>query len=348
MAGAEKQRAGRGKPTTGRSKADVHGKSPAGLISRPAKGSPAARGATPGPKPPAGTKPAAGVTPVPAPAWLRQFAKGIDITPSFQGQEIHINWKKVADAQDFSFRKGMILREPIAFAVLEATVGKRAKPFFAKHWSDLTAQSRKIMRGAYHFFRFGENNDPAGQARTYLDTVGSFSGALPPVVDIEDGAEGGQRRDEILKFLGISPATGAVVDKKRHAEKSAKCVADMKIWMDAVFAATKRPAIIYTFASYWRGVLGDPTDFADHPLWIANYPKNIPASEDPSPHKGIGGWPTWTFWQIAGASATTHFGQSVPGIGRMVDMNLYNGNILNLWLKFINDPTSPLPPGVLF
>jgi GH25 family lysozyme M1 (1,4-beta-N-acetylmuramidase) len=143
-----------------------------------------------------------------------------------------------------------------------------------------------------------------------------------------------------------NPRTKTVVDrladKKAFNENTKKCHAVMQRWIDTVRSKTGRDTIIYTFPKYWP-TIGSPTQFSKHPLWIADY--RILPSPNPRLPDG-GGWLTWTMWQFAGSPQTTT--QFVKGLGSGVDLNVFNGNTLDL-LRFafdgkLNIPVLPAQP----
>jgi GH25 family lysozyme M1 (1,4-beta-N-acetylmuramidase) len=334
---------------SGRHSPGILGKSAVSHGPAVAKAPPTARGAAPGAKPKGG-KPAAPpkpkVVPAVVPAWVKKYAKGIDITTQYRTAKNPLfDWHTLADAREFTFRKGMKVQDPISFVILKATYAAEVAPYFKENWSELGTKYRKVMRGAYAYITFSEKSDPIAQANAYLTAVGSFNDTLPPILDVEHDSAAA------LKFLGITRTETDGPDGKKHTKLQfdpkqrkagvKKAVADVDAWIKHVQSQTKRAPIIYTTISYWRDILENPTQFKDYPLWIASYPRKITEEEDPNPHKSIGGWETWTFWQISGSSKDVDFGQNVPGIGKGIDVNLYNGNALNLYLRFNQGPLLP-------
>jgi len=89
----------------------------------------------------------------------------------------------------------------------------------------------------------------------------------------------------------------------------------ISIWIDHVIANTGRYPIIYTSSSFWDSTkLGN--EFADFPLWVAHYTgAQCPWAPD--------AWNHWEFWQYTGSG-------TLPGIYRPVDINIYNGGLLDL------------------
>jgi lysozyme len=133
------------------------------------------------------------------------------------------------------------------FAFVKATEGASVKDAaFPHHWPAMKAAG--IIRGAYHFFH-PHTSDPVLQAKEFLKTVGHWeSGDLPPVLDIEI-------RDGVNNQAIINAAKQWLAEVEK-----------------TLLQETKRPIkpIIYTFPSFWQE-LGNPSDFAAYPLWIANY-----------------------------------------------------------------------------
>jgi lysozyme len=91
--------------------------------------------------------------------------RGVDIS-NHQGA---VNWPLVASGK-------------IAFAYLKATEGGDFKDQrFAENWKKAAASG--VLRGAYHFFRFGTPGRT--QAENFIAAVPRDPSALPPAVDLE-------------------------------------------------------------------------------------------------------------------------------------------------------------------
>jgi hypothetical protein len=69
--------------------------------------------------------------------------------------------------------------------------------------------------------------------------------------------------------------------------------------------------IIYTAKWFWESNVGS-TQFADYPLWAANWEVACPNIPDQ--------WTEWYFWQTSDSG-------SVDGIGGNVDTNVFNGDL---------------------
>jgi lysozyme len=129
---------------------------------------------------------------------------------------------------------------------------------FDRNWAE--ARRVGILRGAYQFFR--PNQDPVAQADLFLREMGTLEADdIAPVIDVE--------------------ATG---------DRTPAQITDaIRAWTDRVEAATGRSVIIYTGRYFWRDSVGGPAEFADNPLWIANWGVSCPDIPDP--------WTDWAFWQ---------------------------------------------------
>lgn len=94
----------------------------------------------------------------------RYPVRGVDVS-EYQG---NIDWKKLSAGLDFAFVK--------------ATEGSgHQDPTFDANFRG--AAEAGLVTGAYHFFSFESPGET--QAENFLRTVGSLSGRLPPVVDVE-------------------------------------------------------------------------------------------------------------------------------------------------------------------
>lgn len=153
-------------------------------------------------------------------------AVGLDVS-EYQGQ---VNWSAVDSLEN---------KYPIDFVFVRATVGNdRLDRKFKENW--LGAKKKKLIRGAYHYYRPNENS--LEQAELFIKTVSLQKGDLPPVLDIEKLPE--NQSIERLK-LGL------------------------RRWLQAVEAHYKVKPIIYTGESYYDDFLKD--EFSDYLFWIANY-----------------------------------------------------------------------------
>jgi len=154
---------------------------------------------------------------------------------------------------------------------------------FQDNWEG--AQANGIIRGAYQFFRSDE--DAVAQADLLLDEIGTLAeGDLPPVIDVES----------------------------TDGQSSATIIAKVGQWLDHVEAATGRAPIIYTAKWFWQSNVGT-SEFADHPLWAANWDVACPDIPDQ--------WSEWVFWQWSDSG-------SVGGISGNVDLNVFNGDLAAL------------------
>ena len=151
---------------------------------------------------------------------------GIDLS-EYQGE---VNWPEVNAIEE---------KFPIQFVFVRATVGNdRVDKAFDKNW--LGAKDRKIIRGAYHYYRPNENS--LEQAALYIKTVRLYKGDLPPVLDIE---------------------------KLPENQSVARLKIGLRRWLEAVEAHYKVKPIIYTGEKYYDDFLKE--EFSDYLFWIANY-----------------------------------------------------------------------------
>ncbi len=164
----------------------------------------------------------------------------------------------------------------IRFVVLRATMGNRAADkHFDEFWEK--AATNDLIRGAYHFYRPDE--DPVMQANSYLLRVRLSAGDLRPVLDVE---------------------------KLPRKKTRKQFIEDLKVWLRIVEDAYGAKPILYTYYHFYKDFLRE--DFADYPLWLANY-NDVPA---PSPAD------EWLMWQFTENGI-------VDGIGTKVDLNVING-----------------------
>jgi lysozyme len=193
-----------------------------------------------------------------------------------------INWNAVNPKQ-------------IRFAICKGSQGMSFKDdLIDTNMSELSRLN--YIRGVYHFFTF-VGVTAKQQVDNFLKLNLNFSqkGMLPPVVDVE---------------WQISPSLNNYIIQNR-----AECAQKLLDWLTAIEKATGKRPIIYTAASFWRDLMGDPAGFEQYPLWIASYRSGSPTL--------AGNWSTYTFWQF------TSQGQ-VSGIAGQVDKNYFNGTLQQL------------------
>ena len=153
-------------------------------------------------------------------------AIGLDVS-EYQGT---IDWELVENIEN-EFQ--------IEFVMVRATAGKdREDGQFEENW--IGAKRRKMIRGAYHYYRPNENS--LEQAQLFIKTVRLKKGDLPPVLDIEKLPKG-----QSLDSLKVG----------------------LKRWLKAIEKHYKVKPIIYTGEKYYDDFL--KKDFSDYLFWIANY-----------------------------------------------------------------------------
>lgn len=175
----------------------------------------------------------------------------------------------------------------IVFAFVRVSDGLQyIDEYFDDNWA--AVHEVGIYGGVYQFFRPGQ--DPIAQAQLLLERMGPLGpDDLPPVIDVE-------------ATDGLPPAQ---VNAAVHA------------WVDHVEAALGVMPIIYTGKYFWQDNVGT-ADFADYPLWIAQYGPVCPDLPNQ--------WNAWVFHQTS-ASGT------VAGVSGDVDTNKFNGDLdrLKTW-----------------
>lgn len=155
------------------------------------------------------------------------------------------------------------------------------------------ARAAGIHTGVYQYFEPGE--DPVAQAQLLLDLTGPLQpGDMPPMIDVES-------KDTVPK---------------------AQYVAAIHAWIDTVAAATGTVPFIYTGYYYWNDNVGS-AEFADNPLWIANYNPGCPLVPD--------AWATWVAHQTCDCG-------NIAGIAGAVDTDLFNGDEAALELYAVGMP----------
>tara|TARA_B100001287_G_scaffold251712_1_gene233127 strand:+ start:4187 stop:4963 length:777 start_codon:yes stop_codon:yes gene_type:complete len=178
------------------------------------------------------------------------YIYGIDIS-EYQGV---IAWNKIHKINE---------EKTIDFVIVRATAGNNHRDrFFTSNWRE--AGNKKIIRGAYHYFRPNENSTE--QANNFIKNVKLSSGDLPPIIDIE----------RISKIQSINSLKVGV-----------------RNWMKIIEEHYGIKPILYTGAHYYKDYLAK--DFNEYKLWVANYNQvNLPLKK----HK----WMMWQFSDNGSAS----------------------------------------------
>lgn len=165
--------------------------------------------------------------------------RNYQVLENHQGKAIGLDVSEFQGTIDWTLVETIESNYPLEFAFIRATAGKdRADLQFKKNW--LGAKKRKMIRGAYHYYRPNENS--LAQAQLFIKTVHLEKGDLPPVLDIEKLPKG-----QSLDSLRVG----------------------LKRWLKSVEAHYKVKPIIYTGEKYYDDFLKE--EFSDYLFWIANY-----------------------------------------------------------------------------
>jgi lysozyme len=165
--------------------------------------------------------------------------RNFQVLDNHQGKAIGVDVSEYQGKIDWDLVENLENDYPIEFVFIRATAGNdREDAQFDENW--LGAKKRKMIRGAYHYYRPNENS--LEQAKLFIKTVRLRKGDLPPVLDIEKLPKG-----QSLDSLKIG----------------------LRRWLKAVEAHYKVKPIIYTGEKYYDDFL--KKDFSDYLFWIANY-----------------------------------------------------------------------------
>ncbi len=165
--------------------------------------------------------------------------RNYQVLEKHQGKAIGLDLSEYQGEIDWDLVDNIENDYPLEFVFIRATAGNdREDGQFDKNW--LGAKKRKMIRGAYHYYRPDENSEE--QALLFINTVRLKKGDLPPVLDIEK-----------------LPKTQSLDNLKKG----------LRIWLKIVEAHYKVKPIIYTGEKYYDDFL--KKDFSDYLFWIANY-----------------------------------------------------------------------------
>ena len=212
-----------------------------------------------------------------------------------------------------------VLNQGVRFVFVKASENTTADSRFVQNWQG--PKGAGLDRGAYHYFH-SETDNAAQQANTFIQTVGTDKGELPPVLDVEE-VYNANKQD-------IS-STGSVL------------LTRIQTWLNAVEAAFGRKPMIYTRFAYVQSHGMSASWLANYPLWLAQFPympgttnqysspTNVPAPSTNMPQQPSGFQP-WTFWQYSSIGVLSAFPTSV-------DLDYFNGSLGDL-AKFVGGSAS--------
>ena len=221
---------------------------------------------------------------------------GVDIS-RFQHSSLPIDFPKMA-------------KSGVAFVILKGSDGLASEDTVTRSFAlaDTAAvRAAGMYVGFYHFARIPRSNsrrvviqsakDQSVQALARLAELGGYSGyTLPYVLDIES-----------------APKTSSAASVTLWA----------RTWLDAMFAATGRRSIVYSYRSFLAKKFTSDQDTVNYlrqsPLWLAHpghpeNPRTIPGHVD----SGVGcyqtAWTlpdctaTWSFWQYTSKGDREQYG----------------------------------------
>ena len=193
------------------------------------------------------------------------------------------------------------------FALIRATSSLTyVDPKFAEHWAG--AREAGILRGAYHYLFGGQ--DARTQAESFIATVGSDKGELPPIVDLEDAYN--------------------------ENVPNGKLITTCKAFLDIVEREFKRKPMVYSRRTYLEprvSIRGNAPNWAkDYELWIAQYPFEFDPNRMPNVNmpKQPNGWKDWKFWQYSESAIVDGVTDEINRPTR-IDLNWFRGTEAELY-----------------
>ena len=158
--------------------------------------------------------------------------RNFQVLENHKGKAIGLDVSEYQGEIDWTLVKNVENNYPLEFVLIRATAGNNREDVqFRNNW--LGAKNRKMIRGAYHYYRPNENS--LEQARIFIQTVQLQKGDLPPVLDIEK------------------------LPKEQSIDSLKK---GLKRWLKAVEAHYKVKPIIYTGEKYYDDFLKE--EFSDY------------------------------------------------------------------------------------
>lgn len=189
--------------------------------------------------------------------------------------------------------------------ILKTSENNLVDKAFPNYWRALKATNK--VRGTYNYFR------PTYDLYTQLSVYSTMARntPLPPVGDIE-------------LYNAYSDDVSFYTNSSQSKVRST--ILDYLKMMEDLFG---REPMIYTSAGFWNKYVGEVDWAKNYLLWVASWGGTKPTIPI--------GWTEWKFWQY-----TSH--GVIPGIVGDVDMNYFNGTLVELKLLANVEATVPPPP----
>ena len=222
-------------------------------------------------------------------------------------------------------------KKSIQFAFIKASEGllkDKSVDIHAEAFSDAG-----IPFGFYHFGRNEWSYQP--QVDNFYNIIKDYDYDLPPVLDFE-----------------------------RHPNGSAPGLSFCQAFLGRIGSKTGKSPIIYTGPSFWASLIGSTkaTWAKEYKVWMANYYKTTSRPELNFPVRGIpdivqnatsmpslpAPFEKWTFWQFTDKGDGEYYGGNydvrVNKTG--LDLNVYNGELVDLYAEFAIGQEAPEDPPV--
>jgi GH25 family lysozyme M1 (1,4-beta-N-acetylmuramidase) len=235
-----------------------------------------------------------------------QRALGIDVS-YYQGSEqnppTNINWTLVKNSGQ------------VTFALVRATEGATYNdPDFVKNITG--AKAVGIPIGVYHFC-LPNSNSPQTEAAHFWNIAGSYIKA--------DGKT-------FIPMLDVETFSGAIVGASSYADwcnqwceaiTNYAYLSNNVILKPAIYISACNAGYLNSTVSQWVPVIADYNGESPQ----TGTPWSTCASDD------VWGSGFWTFWQYTSSGA-------VPGISGNMDLDVYNGSLSSLLVKYVSGDTN--------
>ncbi|MBE6128564.1 MAG: glycoside hydrolase family 25 [Erysipelotrichaceae bacterium] len=178
----------------------------------------------------------------------------------------------------------ILTSQNISFVIIKATEGSgHVDSYFYDNWEN--ARANGVIAGAYHFFSF--DSSAVTQAEQYISTVGSLSGRMRPIVDVE-----------------------LYADKRTNPPDVEEVRRELGIFLDLIEAEYHIKPIIYASDEVFKNYLSGYFD--EYPRWVTNmfYPAFVRDGNN------------WLIWQYSDSSDVGGF----QGTAGKIDLNVLNRN----------------------
>lgn len=234
----------------------------------------------------------------PAPAYNGPTTLGLDIS-KWQSM-IHKSMPVIAESNP-----------DLKFCICRTGDGKTPDPDFDVNYKAVVDAG--LIPGSYHYLRADRDGDTQAYSMIRMLEQVKYdpSAHLPPVVDLEDGAQTNLPE-------GVYTGSNSVLPRQQVHEETLEMLARLELELGV------RPMLYTGQAFHWWYSQGNPQfaqEYAKYPLWLPSYGTRalMPVDKDGN----FFPWQQWTIWQFTNKG-------TLNGTSYKLDLNYFRGSLEDL------------------